>query len=138
MKTIAVVVLLMLAAGTGWAGETKLCDNFGNCWSLSDAVPQTMTLECNPVKCPGSYYQPDNTYLVGPCDELRAAAEGVLPYLRKSDEVITENSVYYTPAMRLRMEAERMENRDAAIQRLRDALRGITLTAPPAPGSRRP
>lgn len=54
--------------------------------------------------------------------ELEEAARAILKHLTLSDEVKAINAMYLSPADQLRVEANRIQQKDAAIYRLRQAL----------------
>ena len=54
-------------------------------------------------------------------DELFAASDAMMEFLPlPSDETQSQPEIYYTPAMQLRIEADRIERMDAAIKRWRE------------------
>jgi hypothetical protein len=107
MRTALIVGMLMLAAGTGWAEvgtrvEVMVTDNERDCaWARICVVQED-------------------------CGELRAAATEILKHFPEETDVLTLKNVviYGDPSSPELQKARKRAERDAAIQRLRDALRG--------------
>ena len=63
-----------------------------------------------------------NTTLTERVGKLTEALDGVLPYLKKSDDIEVVTLAYQTPANKLRTDALCMELRDKAIDEARQTL----------------